>query len=71
MKIPHRLIIILLLITPILALGCATLFVGDKQSLTFDSEPAGAQIIMNGRPMGVTPATITIKKSDYQNAIIT
>ena len=68
MKIPHRLIIILMLITPMLALGCATIVVGDKQSLTFDSEPAGAQIIMNGTPMGVTPATITIKKYDYQNA---
>lgn len=70
MKIPHRLIIILLLITPMLTLGCATIVVGDKQSLTFDSEPAGAQIIMNGTPMGVTPATITIKKSDYQNATV-
>ncbi len=70
MKIPHRLISILLLITPMLALGCATIVVGDKQSLTFDSEPAGAQVIMNGTPMGVTPATITIKKSDYQNATV-
>jgi len=70
MKIPHRLINVLLLITPMLALGCATIVVGDKQSLTFDSEPAGAQIIMNGTPMGVTPATITIKKSDYQNATV-
>jgi len=70
MKIPHRLINSLLLITPMLALGCATIVVGDKQSLTFDSEPAGAQIIMNGTAMGVTPATITIKKSDYQNATV-
>jgi len=70
MKIPHRLIMILLLITPMLALGCATIVVGDKQSLTFDSEPAGAQIIINGKPEGVTPATITIKKSDYQNATV-
>ena len=70
MKIPHRLINSLLLITPMLALGCATIVVGDKQSLTFDSEPAGAQIIMSGTAMGVTPATITIKKSDYQNAFV-
>lgn len=70
MKIPHRLINILLLITPMLALGCATIVVGDKQSLTFDSEPAGAQIIINGKPEGVTPATITIKKSEYQNATV-
>jgi hypothetical protein len=70
MKIPSNLIKILLLITPMLILGCATIVVGDKQSLTFDSEPAGAQIIINGKPEGVTPATITIKKSDYQNATV-
>ena len=70
MKIPYRLISSLLLITPMMALGCATIVVGDKQSLTFDSEPAGAQIIMSGTAMGVTPATITIKKSDYQNATV-
>lgn len=70
MKMHRRLINTLLLIAPMLALGCATLVVGDKQSLTFDSQPAGAQIIMNGTAMGVTPATITIKKSDYQNATV-
>ncbi|NOT21773.1 MAG: PEGA domain-containing protein [Nitrospiraceae bacterium] len=70
MKIPSNLIKILILITPMLILGCATIVVGDKQSLTFDSEPAGAQIIINGKPEGVTPATITIKKSDYQNATV-
>jgi len=70
MKIPHRLINILLLITPMLASGCATIVVGSTQSLTFDSEPAGAQVTINGMPMGVTPATISIKKSDYQNAFV-
>jgi hypothetical protein len=70
MKMHRRLINTLLLIAPMLALGCATIVVGDKQSLTFDSEPAGAQIIINGTAMGVTPATITIKKSDYQNAAV-
>lgn len=70
MKIYHRLINILLLITPMLALGCATLFVGEQQSLTFDSEPAGAQIIINGVPMGVTPANITVQKRNYENATV-
>jgi len=70
MKILHRLISILLLIAPMLALGCATIVVGEKQSLTFDSEPAGAQIIIDGAPMGVTPATITILKRDYIHATV-
>jgi hypothetical protein len=58
-----------LLITPmVLALGCASIMEGKTQSVSFNSEPAGAQILINGLPMGVTPATITIKKSEYDNA---
>jgi hypothetical protein len=53
-----------------LALGCATILVGEQQSLTFDSEPAGAQIVINGVPMGVTPATITVRKRNYENATV-
>ena len=44
MKMHRRLINTLLLIAPMLALGCATLVVGDKQSLTFDSQPAGPSV---------------------------
>jgi hypothetical protein len=69
MKMHHsRLAIIALLVTPMLALGCASIMEGKTQSVSFNSEPAGAQILINGLPMGVTPATITIKKSDYDNA---
>ena len=69
MKMYHpHLAIIALLVTPMLALGCASIIEGRTQSVTFNSEPAGAQIVINGVPMGVTPATITIKKSDYDNA---
>jgi PEGA domain len=70
MKMRHpSLAITALLITPImLALGCASIIEGRTQSITFNSEPSGAQIVINGVPMGVTPATITIKKSEYDNA---
>jgi len=69
MKIYHpHLAIIALLVTPMLALGCASIMEGKTQSVSFNSEPAGASILINGMPMGVTPATITIKKSDYDNA---
>lgn len=68
-KVRHsRLARIALLIVPMLALGCASIMEGKTQSVSFNSEPAGAQILINGLPMGVTPATITIKKSDYDNA---
>lgn len=70
MKMQYHLIVLLLLITSMLALGCATIVVGEKQALTFDSEPAGAEIVINGVPMGVTPATITIQKRNYENATV-
>lgn len=70
MKTHDRLFGILMLMTLMLAFGCATFVVGDKQSLTFDSEPAGAEILINGVSMGVTPATITIQKRNYENATV-
>ncbi|MBH0178002.1 MAG: PEGA domain-containing protein [Nitrospira sp.] len=70
MKTHDRLFGILMLVPLMLAFGCATIVVGDKQSLTFDSEPAGAQIFINGVSMGLTPATITIQKRNYENATV-
>jgi hypothetical protein len=50
--------------------GCASIFEWKVQTVTFSSQPPGAQIIINGMSMGVTPATITLKKIDYDNATI-
>lgn len=70
MKLLYRLFGILMLLPLTLTLGCATFVVGDKQSLTFDSEPAGAEILINGVSMGVRPTTITIQKRNYENATV-
>jgi len=51
-----------------MAWGCASIIEGKTQAVTFNSEPSGAQVIINGMPMGVTPATITLKKNEYDNA---
>lgn len=51
-----------------MAWGCASIIEGRTQAVTFNSEPSGAQVIINGIPMGVTPATISLKKSEYDNA---
>ncbi len=48
--------------------GCASIIEGRTQAVTFNSEPSGAKVVINGIPMGVTPATITLKKSEYDNA---
>lgn len=52
------------------AAGCASIIDGRRQSVSFSSDPSGAQVIINGRAMGVTPASIVLERSDYGNANI-
>ena len=56
------------LLVPIMAWGCASIIEGKTQAVTFNSDPPGAQVIINGMPMCVTPSTITLKKDEYDNA---
>lgn len=46
----------------ILATGCATIITGTSQSLTFGSNPAGADILVDGIAVGTTPLTVRVKK---------
>ena len=50
--------------------GCSTVFKGTKQTLTFTSSPSKAQVIIDGRSMGVTPLSISLKKNKYDVVII-
>lgn len=58
------------LLAPMMAWGCASIIEGRTQPVTFNSEPPGAQVVINGRPMAVTPATISLEKSEYDNATV-
>ncbi len=61
---------ILILSTMMIVLsGCATIFKGSSQSVSFNSEPEGADIIIDGMPMGQTPATLSLKKNKYKNVM--
>lgn len=51
----------------VLISGCATVFKGSNQSVMFNSEPEGAQIIVDGIPMGQTPQSLSLKKNKYKN----
>lgn len=42
--------------------GCATMFDGTDQPVTFNSEPQGATVSVNGLTVGKTPAIIVIKR---------
>lgn len=54
----------------LLATGCASIIDGRRETVTFSSDPPGAQVIINGKMMGVTPASIFLERSDYDRANI-
>ncbi len=42
--------------------GCATLFTGTTQSVTIDSQPQGANIVVDGQFVGTTPARVRLNR---------
>ncbi len=53
----------ILLVVAFLIPGCATLFTGTSDEITFETEPAGARVFVDGIDYGVTPATMDITRS--------
>ena len=47
--------------------SCATLFTGTTQSVTIDSQPQGANIVIDGQLVGTTPARVRLERD--MNAI--
>lgn len=43
--------------------GSATIISGTNQPLTFQSEPEGAQVFVDGMMIGVTPVTVNVPKN--------
>lgn len=46
--------------------SCATIVSGKYQTVTFNSEPQGAKVIVNGRTLGTTPLTLPLEKASNQ-----
>ena len=46
-----------------LVFGSATIFSGSSQSISIDSEPAGAKVYVDGQLRGVTPLSVMMDKS--------
>ena len=77
-KIASRISIIFLVLS--LTPGCATIIRGTTQSIPISSEPSGADIIIDGALVGLTPDDIalergrdhliTLEKEDYQTRSI-
>jgi len=45
--------------------GCASIISGVNQDITFNSNPEGAKVYLNGKIVGVTPFTFSAKKNKY------
>ena len=58
---------LLILSILILTSSCATIMTGKTQEVTFDSEPQGAEVTVNGRVIGKTPTTIQLDKKTDQS----
>lgn len=55
-------IISILFVTTSLLSGCATVLSGTTQSVTFESDPSGAEVRIDDRLIGVTPTNVTLQK---------
>ena len=51
--------------------GCATLFSGSSDMVTFNSEPAGAEVLIGGITRGRTPVTIPVKRPGFGSTSVT
>lgn len=51
--------------------GCATLFSDDTQRVSFTSSPEGAEVLMDGRTVGVTPVIAVIDRDSFKRRIVT
>lgn len=58
----------LLLSTTLLLGGCATLFSGTDEDVTFRSEPSGADVVMDGIVIGQTDGTIEVDRVALEDA---
>lgn len=76
-KIPRALVICICLVTALSVIGCATIFKQKSRTVSFDSDPQGATILINGNRMGKTPmplnlsnkkpVTVTFRKDGYED----
>ena len=44
----------------LVATGCASIVDRRRETVSFSSDPPGAQVIINGKTMGVTPAALAL-----------
>lgn len=51
----------------LLMAGCASVIKGTSQTVTFNSNPEGAEVLVDGIPFGATPLSVKLAKNKYSN----
>lgn len=69
MQIVRVLVVLQVFLVALLAGGCASIFSGTTQTLSFQSTPEGATVTINGRIIGKTPTSATLKKEKNQAVV--
>ena len=50
--------------------GCATLFSDGRQKITVTSRPEGAEILLDGLPVGRTPMNVILERETFNHHFI-
>lgn len=71
MRIDGRLIVVLAatILLGGIGTGCATIVGGTRQTFTFDTEPRGAMVTINGMSRGVTPVVADLKRREKRHEV--
>lgn len=56
----NRNLVVFMIASATILSSCATIVAGSSKSVTFDSNPNGVELVMDGNSLGVTPLTIQI-----------
>ena len=51
--------------------GCGTILYGPQQKVPIHSEPAGAQVVVDGKEVGTTPTVVTLSRGDNHEIVLT
>jgi len=55
---------VMLILSIVLVGGCATLFKGSTDGVSFSSDPDGAKVYVNGTLLGTTPVQLELKSEN-------
>ena len=66
-----KVVLMMIAFTVLVFTSCATILSGTSDEITFNSDPGGASIMLDGLKLGKTPATVSIKRPGFGNKEIT